>query len=99
MSNLIWLNTKVKILINRVILLAEVHSLINSNIVVHSYSNTEVTEEVYKYSTHHGRHLQVANRVPIFGGDPSEDSDTGAEVSGNVKQNGTHKEWESGETR
>ena len=33
MSNLIWLNTKVKILINRVNVLAEVHSLLNSNIL------------------------------------------------------------------
>ena len=33
MSNLIWLNTKVKILINRINVLAEVHSLLNSNIV------------------------------------------------------------------
>ena len=35
MANLIWLNTKVKILVNRVTVnvLAEVHSLINSNIV------------------------------------------------------------------
>ena len=33
MSNLIWVNTKVKILINRVNALAEVYSLINSNIL------------------------------------------------------------------
>ena len=42
MSNLIWLNTKVKILINRVNELAEVHSLINSNIKRFSITKQEI---------------------------------------------------------
>ena len=37
-----------------------------------------------------------ANRVRTFSGDPNEDSDTGAEVSGNVKQNGAHDNTRSG---
>ena len=38
----------------------------------------------------------VANRVCTFSGDPNEDSDTGAEVSGNVTQNGAHDNTRSG---
>ena len=48
MSNLIWLYTKVKILINRVNVLAEVYSLINSNILY----KIKICATIFKLKNH-----------------------------------------------